>query len=91
MNTRSPKQGFKGTQVEGAAMPLSFVPTEVPTPAPEMSAADRENPGKLSGEALRHLAHRRGMSLSELDGMPDAKVRMQLLYITNRQYADEVS
>lgn len=91
MNARSPKQGFKGQQVEGAAMPLSFVPAEAPKPVVEMSAADRENPEKLTGEALRNLAHRRGMSLSELTGMPDAKVRMQLLYITNRQYADEVS
>ena len=90
MNARSPKQGFKGLQVEGAAMPLSFDPIEASPPV-ELSAADRENPDKLTGEALRDLAHRRGMSRSELDGMPDSKVRMQLLYITNRQYADEVS
>ena len=88
MNARSPKPGFKGLS-EGAAMPLSFALIEAPQPV--ISAADRENPNKLTGEALKRLAHRRGMSLSEMDGMPDEKIRMQLLYITNRQYADEVS
>jgi len=58
-------------------------------PAVELSAADRENPDKLTGDALRALAHRRGVSRSEAEHMPDDKLRMQLRYITNRQYADE--
>lgn len=61
----------------------------VAPPATELSAADRENPGKLSGEALRRLAHQRGISRSEAESMSDEKLRLQLLYITNRQYADE--
>lgn len=56
---------------------------------PALSASDRENPNKLTGEDLRALAHRRGISRSELEHMDDAKVRMQLRYITSRQYADE--
>lgn len=56
---------------------------------PVLSAADRENPDKLSGDDLRALAHRRGIARSEAAGMDDAKLRMQLRYITNRQYADE--
>lgn len=55
----------------------------------EPTAADLENPEKLTGNALRELAHKRGLSRSELEGMPDEKIRMQLLYITNRQYAEE--
>lgn len=54
-----------------------------------LSAADRENPEKLAGDDLRTLAHRRGVSRSESEHMPDDKLRMQLRYITNRQYADE--
>ena len=56
---------------------------------PVLSASDRENPNKLTGEDLRALAHRRGISRSELERMDDAKVRMQLRYITSRQYATE--
>lgn len=55
----------------------------------ELSAADRENPDRLTGEPLRALAHRRGVSRSESEAMPDDKLRMQLRYITYRQYADE--
>lgn len=54
-----------------------------------LSASDRENPDKLAGENLRALAHRRGIARSESERMDDAKLRMQLRYITNRQYADE--
>jgi hypothetical protein len=56
---------------------------------PILSAADRENPEKLTGEELRALAHRRGVSRSEAAAMSDDKLRMQLRYITNRQYAEE--
>ena len=54
-----------------------------------LSASDRENPEKLTGDDLRALAHRRGVSRSEAATMSDDKLRMQLRYITNRQYADE--
>ena len=54
-----------------------------------LSASDRENPDKLAGDELRALAHRRGVSRSEAEHMPDDKLRMQLRYITNRQYAEE--
>lgn len=53
-----------------------------------MPAADLENPEKLTGDALRALAHRRGVSRSESATMSDEKLRMQLRYITNRQYAN---
>ena len=58
-------------------------------PAPTLTAAERENPDKLTGQALRDLAHRRGIARSESARMDDAKLRMQLRYITNRQYASE--
>jgi len=53
-----------------------------------LSAADRENPERLSGDDLKALAHRRGVSRSEAETMTDDKLRMQLRYITNRQYAE---
>jgi hypothetical protein len=57
--------------------------------AQPLSAADRENPDKLTGEDLRALAHRRGVARSEAEAMSDDKLRMQLRYITNRQYTEE--
>jgi hypothetical protein len=54
------------------------------------SASDRENPAKLHGQALRDLAHKRGIALSTLCFMSDAKIREQLLYINYRQYDDAV-
>jgi hypothetical protein len=45
---------------------------------PELNAWQKENPTFLSGAALRELAHRRGLSLSEMDRMDDDKVRQQL-------------
>lgn len=55
-----------------------------------LSAADRENPEKLAGSDLRDLAHKRGLSRSEVERMDDDKIRMQLRYLTFRQYHDEV-
>lgn len=101
MGARGPKKGFKLAKVEGAATPLSSIQTTKPakpakaTPSAgivasaPMSAADLENPNKLEGAALRELAHKRGLSRSELEDMPDAKIRLQLLYVTNRQYMRE--
>ena len=66
-------------------------PAQVAAPAPVLSASDRENPDKLAGDDLRTLAHRRGIARSEAAGMDDAKLRMQLRYLTNRQYANEES
>lgn len=57
--------------------------------APVLSAADRENPNKLSGQALRDHAHRRGMAKSILATMPDEKIRTELRYITQRQYTED--
>lgn len=60
----------------------------VAQPSAILSASDRENPDKLTGEDLRALAHRRGVSRSESASMSDEKLRMQLRYITQRQYAN---
>ena len=43
----------------------------------------------LSGEALRDLAHQRGLARSELASMSDEKIREQLRYATYRQYDDD--
>lgn len=101
MGARGPKKGFKLARLEGAGTPLSAIEAPAPEKPAKMAplaessaptaptAADLENPNKLEGDALRDLAHKRGLSRSELDGMPDAKIRMQLLYVTNRQYMRE--
>lgn len=54
----------------------------------EESAFDRENPERQTGEALRALAHRRGLSLSAMVGMSDEKIRRELNVITYRQYSE---
>lgn len=51
-----------------------------------LSAADRENPERLTGEALRKLAHQRGIARSDLETMGDEKIRLSLRYLVNRQY-----
>lgn len=56
---------------------------------PVLSAGDRENPNKLTGLALRELAHRRGLAKSLLADMSDEKIRTELRYITHRQYGEE--
>lgn len=65
----------------------------VPAPskeAPVLSATDRENPDKLTGQDLRALAHRRGLARSSLTSMPDDKIRRELKFITYRQYDNAV-
>jgi hypothetical protein len=54
-----------------------------------LPAHARENPVMLSGEALRDLAHRRGLARSDLAVMSDEKIRGQLRYATYRQYDDD--
>ena len=61
-------------------------PRKVAEPAQELSAADRENPEKLSGSALHELAHRRGLARSAIETMSDEKIRNELRYIVYRQY-----
>lgn len=79
-----PPQEQDQEQEQAQAQPQEQASTQEP-----LSAADRENPEKLTGEALRVLAHRRGVARSEADAMSDEKLRMQLRYITNRQYTEE--
>lgn len=56
-----------------------------------MTTADRENPSKLTGDALKALAHRRGLAKSLLATMSDEKIRTELRYITHRQYDDALA
>lgn len=73
---------------EAAARREARAAAMVAQPSAILSASDRENPDKLTGEDLRALAHRRGVSRSESASMSDEKLRMQLRYITQRQYAN---
>ena len=65
-------------------------PRKAAEPEQALSAADRENPEKLSGSDLRVLAHRRGLARSDIERMDDDKIRTQMRYVTHRQYDDEV-
>ena len=69
-------------QGETAAV-LESVPEVVP-----VRATDRDFPNRVSGDALRELAHQRGLARSSLDGMTDTKIREQLRYILQRQYEE---
>jgi hypothetical protein len=89
MKKPGPKPGWKQrralmeSQVDGA----SALPLEVAEP---LSAHARENPAMLHGDALKALAHRRGMARSDLATMSDERIREQLKYLTYRQYEDEL-
>lgn len=48
----------------------------------------RDNPNALAGDALRELAHERGMARSELSTMTDDKVREQLRYLVSAAYSE---
>jgi hypothetical protein len=58
-------------------------------PARKLTAAEAANPAYLTGDDLRALAYRRGMSKSEMTGMSDERVREQLKYLTYRRHEEE--
>lgn len=106
MGTRGPKPGFKQARLAAMAAvpsaepsPATLVALTVPPvvqaapveQAPVLSANDRENPDKLTGDALRQHAHRRGIARSASAAMSDDKLRMELRYITYRQYESEAA
>ena len=66
------------------AVPLEDVLSD----AAPVRATDRDFPNRLSGDALRELAHQRGLARSSLDSMTDTKIREQLRYILQRQYEE---
>lgn len=84
MGARGPAKGWK----KAAAAPAAVAEKQQPAApvAALLSAADRENPDKLSGEMLRALAHRRGLARSSVERMTDEKIRSELRYLTYRQY-----
>ncbi len=52
-------------------------------------AHHREHPDKISGQALRDLAHKKGMAKSEVANMSDDKIRIQLKYIDYRRASED--
>jgi len=64
------------------------VQTAVVAESVPVRATDRDFPNRLSGDALRELAHQRGLARSSLDSMTDTKIREQLRYILQRQYEE---
>ena len=53
---------------------------------PILTVEQRNNPAKLTGDDLRHLAHRMGLARSSLADMSDDIIREQIKYLTYRQY-----
>lgn len=73
------------TQRESSAVQVQTVVVAESVP---VRATDGDFPNRLSGDALRELAHQRGLARSSLDGMTDTKIREQLRYILQRQYEE---
>jgi hypothetical protein len=87
MGKRGPQPGFRKRQQEEAMAQAAAAEKEgAETP---LSLSDRENPDKLSGDALRELGHRHGLARSQMASMDDAKVRRELNYLIHRQYAGD--
>ena len=83
---RAQKATVTGQETPAPLAPAVTGAEPVPISSAPMSAADRENPKKLSGDALRELAWRRGISRTECARLTDAKIREQLEYLIHRQY-----
>lgn len=58
-------------------------------PVVDSPAHWREHPEKLTGQALRDLAHKRGLARSSLDEMTDDKIREQIRYIDYRRASED--
>ena len=83
------KQGLEQLMLEpqGEASAVQVETAMAPETVP-VRATDRDFPNRLSGDALRELAHQRGLARSSLDSMTDTKIREQLRYILQRQYEE---
>lgn len=71
---------------EASALPVDPQPQADEEDVP---AHHREHPDKLTGDALRALAHRHGMAKSELTAMSDEKIRDQLKYLAYRRASED--
>ena len=81
------KQGLEQLMLEPQSETAVALENVLSDAAP-MRATDRDFPNRLSGDALRELAHQRGLARSSLDSMTDTKIREQLRYILQRQYEE---
>ena len=79
-------QAAVDADVPTASADVSDVPDQAGASVP---AYHREHPDKLTGQALRDLAHRKGMAKSELASMSDEKIRLQIRYIDYRRSAED--
>ncbi len=83
------KQGLEQLMLEPQGeTPGVQVQTAVVAESVPVRATERDFPNRLSGDALRELAHQRGLARSSLDSMTDTKIREQLRYILQRQYEE---
>lgn len=85
----APSSPEESPKKRAPAKPRAQQPQQQAQAEPVLSSGDRENPSKLTGQALRELAHRRGLAKSILADMSDEKIRTELRYITHRQYGEE--
>lgn len=82
----TPPPTVKAAAKTAPARKANDAPPAQPT---RMSAADSINPMKLSGQALKDLAHRMGIARSDAAGMSDDRLREQLRYRTSHLYETE--
>ncbi len=81
-----PKRHGTATAVEVAQEQPAQAQTAPAVEPAALSYAERNNPERLEGQALRDLAYQMGLSRSESGRMSDPKVREQLRFIAYRQY-----
>lgn len=73
---------------DASALPVAAV-SGVAGEALALPAHHKEHPNKLTGEALRTLAHRHGLAKSQLATMSDDKIREQLKYLAYRRASED--
>ena len=77
---------------EASASPVDASITDQDDPSAcldDLPAYQRENPEKLTGEALRNLAHRSGIARSELSRLTEDQIRAQMKFIEYRRAHDD--
>ena len=81
----------KVVPANGASAPLVDAQPKTPeqSTAADLPTHHRENADKLSGEALRALAHRHGIAKSQLATMSDEKIRDQMKYLAYRRASED--
>lgn len=101
MGLRGPKPGFKERRaaakaVADAALALAArqalqPPDQLLIAGPKLNVSQQNNPRLLGGVQLRALAHRWGLARSQMAGLSDEKIRVEMEYLVQRRRDEETS